>query len=397
MGSIANPAVAIIGAGPFGVSVAAYLRSFGVNFRIFGTPMHRWKARMPKGMFLKSEAFASNLADPTGSYTLQQFCAEEALPYPHGSSPVPIETFSQYAISFQKRLVPMVEDVLVTTLDKRTGVFELRLATGEEVEASKVVVATGMSYTAYVPPELGELPTELMSHSSGHYDFGPFRGRDVIVIGGGQSALETAALLHENEASVRVLVRDPSVEWNPTPVPRSLWQQMLHPRSPLGNGRQSWFYSNKPQLFYRLSERTRLDLVRRTFGPAGAWWLRDRVMGRLPVLNGHLVRGAEVRGGRVVLRVHGPDGNVHDLTADHVIAATGYRFAVAALPFLSKEILHHLRCVDQVPLLSTRFESSIPGLYFTGLASANQFGPVMRFLYGAHFTARRVAYHIADH
>ena len=236
-----KPTVVIIGAGPFGLSIAAYLQSFGVNFRIFGTPMHRWRAQMPKGMFLKSEAFASNLADPSGQYTLQEYCAEKALPY--GIAPVPIETFSRYALSYQQRRIPMVEDTFVTALDRGTDAFKLLLATGEEIRTRKVVIATGLSHAAYIPNGLKKLPLELLSHSSDHHDLSQFKGRDVIVIGAGQSALETAALLNECQAKVRLLVRRPSIEWNPLPTLglRSLWQQLRRPQSALGSGFRTRF------------------------------------------------------------------------------------------------------------------------------------------------------------
>jgi cation diffusion facilitator CzcD-associated flavoprotein CzcO len=141
--------VAVIGAGPFGVSTAAYLRSCGVEFRIFGSPMNRWRTQMPAGMFLKSDGSASDLADPIGRYTLQQFCEEAALPY--GNAPVSLETFTRYAVSFQQQLDPMVEDVSVTMLDRQSNKFELRLTTGEEVRAKTVVVATGLSHAEYIP------------------------------------------------------------------------------------------------------------------------------------------------------------------------------------------------------------------------------------------------------
>jgi len=387
--------IIIIGAGPYGVSTAAHLRNLGVSFRIFGKPMHRWLAQMPRGMFLKSESFASNLSDPMGRRTLEEYCAEAGLAYPSGSTPVPLETFSRYALSFQKHCVPMVEDVLITVVDRRPDGYILQLSSGEEVRAEKVVVATGMSYTEYVPPELGALPSELLSHCAGHRELNQFKGRDIIVVGAGQSALETAALLNEVQANVRIVVRGSTVQWNPTPAPRSPWQRVLHPAAPLGNGRQSWFFSNMPQLFYHLPEGTRLDMVGKAFGPAGAWWLRDRVIGRLPLLISHSIRKAQAHHGKVLLQVHGTDGNLHELAADHVIAGTGYRFAAKVLPFLSKDILRNLSCVEEVPVLSPHFESSVPGLYFTGLAAANQFGPVMRFVYGAHFTAKRLVRHLA--
>lgn len=403
MGDFALP-VAVIGAGPFGVSTAAYLRSRGVEFRIFGSPMNRWLTQMPAGMFLKSEGFASSLADPIGRYTLLQFCDEEALPC---GSPVPLETFNRYAVSFQQQFVPMLEDVLVTRLERQSDGFKLWLATGEDVRATKVVVATGLSHAAYTPPELAKLPPELLSHSGDHRDLSKFKGRDVVVIGSGQSALETAALLNEAQAKVSLLVRRSSIEWQdgPAPEPRSLWQRVRRPASPLGNGLKTWFSASAPMVFYHLPEQIRVAMVRtygqrrgtplEVLGPTGSWWLKERVLGRVPMLLSHSVRGAEAKASKAVVYVNGPDGTPHHLTVDHVIAATGYRFSVGSLPFLSRSLISGLNCVQESPSLSPSFESSIPGLYFTGIASAYNFGPVMRFLCGTQYAARRISDDIA--
>ncbi len=82
--------VAIIGAGPYGLSLAAHLRARGIDFRIFGTPLNSWRTQMPKGMFLKSEGFASNLYDPDGAFTLVRFCADKSLGYADYNHPVPL-------------------------------------------------------------------------------------------------------------------------------------------------------------------------------------------------------------------------------------------------------------------------------------------------------------------
>ena len=400
MAGLSDPPVAIVGAGPFGLSVAAHLRSFGVPFRIFGTPMHRWRAQMPMGMFLKSEEHASSLADPAGRYTLQQFCTEAGLSY--GTGPVPLDAFTRYALSFQRRMVPMVEDVLVTGLDRTPDGFELRLATGEHVAARSVVIATGLSHAEHIPQELAQLPAELRSHSSAHHDLSQFKGRDVVVVGRGQSALETAALLNETQASASLFVRGSSINWHEAPSldQRSLWQRTRRPASALGSGLETWFCANAPMMFYHLPQRTRLDMVRggrrrgQVLGPSGAWWLRERVVGRVPILLGQSLQGVTARGGKAVLHVNGPDGRSRDLATDHIIAATGYRFVARSLPFLREPLLRDLRCVEQVPLLSSSFESSIPGLYFTGFASAYNFGPVMRFICGSQYTAERICRHI---
>jgi len=348
-------------------------------------------------MLLKSEGYALSLCDPTNAYTLRRFCAEARLPYADYGAPVSLETFTQYGLSFQQRLVPAVEDVRVTALDWLSGAFELRLASGETFRAGRVVVATGLTHAAQVPAALSHLPSALMVHSECLRDPGSFKGQDVTIIGAGQSALESAALLHEAGAEVRLIVRRPSLEWNPRPIPRSrtLLERLRRPMSQLGPGLGPWFYSRAPSLFYRLPRRIRAAKVETALGPAGAWWLRDRVAGRLPIMTGHIVQRVTARGDGVLMQVQTPTGRACQLLTDRIIAATGYRFSLASLPFLSEPLSSTLRVVTNVPVLSSDFETSIPGLYFVGLASAHQFGPAMRFVHGAGYSARRVSRHIA--
>jgi hypothetical protein len=176
---------------------------------------------------------------------------------------------------------------------------------------------------------------------------------------------------------------------------RSLYQRLRRPRTQLGEGLQLWVYDNAPQLFHLLPRQVRLSRVKASLGPAGGWWLKDRVVGHVPVLVGHQVRATEARNGRVALQLADQYGQPKSLIADHVIAATGYRFNFRNLPFLDQNLKSRIRHEEHMPQLSSNFESSVPGLYFTGLASANSFGPVMRFLAGTGFTARRISLHIA--
>jgi cation diffusion facilitator CzcD-associated flavoprotein CzcO len=388
--------ICIIGAGPYGVSIAAHLRSIDMDFRIFGISMHRWRTQMPVGMYLKSEGCASSLSDPAG-HTLARYCAEQDLPYGEWGKPVSREVFTRYALSFQRNLVPSLENSMVTAVRQSCGMFELELSSGERLNAEQLIIATGLEHMAYTPPELDRLPANLRSHSADHHDLSKFKGKDVAVIGGGQSALETAALLHEEGASVHLLVRKPSLRWNPNPdlAVRTLYQRLRRPRTNLGDGLKLWLYSNAPGLFRHLPQRIRLERSKTVLGPAGAWWLKDRVDGRLPILLGHSVHSCEARGGRAVLQLSDHDGRSRDLTTDHVIAATGYRFQLHRLPFLAHELKSRLRHQQQVPALSANFESSVPGLYFAGLASYYSFGPAMRFLDGASYTAGRIADHLA--
>ncbi len=312
--------------------------------------------------------------------------------------PVSLETFIKYGLAFQQRLVPAVEDVMVAALHRRSSQFELQLASGEVVQARKVVVATGVAHAAYVPKELAALPAEYCSHSSSHHDLTRFQSSSVTVIGAGQSALETAALLHEAGANVTLIARRSALAWNELPSPgrRSLYQRVRRPMSPLGPGLGPWLYSNAPHFFRSLPRGVRIARVKKVLGPAGAWWLKERVVDRLPTLVGYALQSAEVRGEKVLLHLATANGEERTHATDHVIAGTGYRFGIRSQGFLGEDLLSQLRSVHESPVLSRHFESTVPGLYFTGLASAIQFGPVMRFLCGAGFTARRIARHIDD-
>jgi thioredoxin reductase len=379
--------VAIIGAGPYGLSIAAHLRERGIDFRIFGSPLRAWRSQMPKDMFLKSEGFASNLYDPQGQFTLERFCADNNLPYAPHDSPVPLDTFTAYGVAFQKHLVAGLEEKLVTALKRVPEGFHLTLDNGETLTARRVVVAAGLSDFRQIPTELAALPPEVFSHSAEHHDLSGFKGRDVSVIGGGSSALDVVASLRACGAHARLVARRPALKWN-MPVKEHSWRRW-YPASGLGDGWRNAFFEHAPMVFRFLPQETRMGIVRRWLGPAGGWPAR-RAVEQGPVLLGQTLRGAEYRDGRVQLRLSGRDGMETIVATDHVIAATGYKVDLRRLGFLDKGMQTDLRTAEHTPILSPNFESSVPDLYFVGLAAANTFGPVMRFLLGARYTARRL-------
>ena len=382
----------IIGAGPYGLSVAAHLRRNGVPFRIFGRPMDSWRAHMPKGMMLKSDGFASNIYDPESAFTLGQFCAERGIEYADSGVPVRLDTFSAYGLAFRDRMVPELEDKLVTSVNRLPDGFLLQLEDGETVHARSVVLAVGITHFDYVPETLAHLPAEFLSHSAQHHEVEPFRGRNVVVIGGGSSAMDLAGLLQESGANIQLVSRRAALKFHsqPTGRPRSRWQQIRHPQSGLGPGMRSRFFADAPMAFHYLPERLRVEAVRRTLGPSGGWFIRDKVVGKVPLHLGCTPQSAEVKNGVVSLRVRAAEGSEREIVAEHVIAATGYRVDLERLTFLNPEIRTSLKALNGAPVLSSSFESSIPGLYFVGVAAANSFGPVMRFAFGAGFAARTV-------
>jgi thioredoxin reductase len=388
---------AIVGAGPYGLSIAAHFRRRGIPFRVFGRPMDSWLNHMPKGMMLKSDGFASDIYDPEKAFTLRQFCAERGIQYADTGVPVQLDTFSAYGLAFRDRMVPELEDKLVASVDRAPGGFLLRLEDGETFQARKVVLAVGITHFEHVPENLAHVPAEFFSHSARHREVEPFRGRSVVVIGGGASALDLAGLLREAGADVQLVSRAAELHFHsqPTGKPRSWWQQIRHPQSGLGPGTRSRFYANAPGAFHYLPESIRLNIVRRALGPSGGWFIRDKVIGKLPLHLGCTPQTAEVQNGKVHLKIRAADGSQSEIVTEHVIAATGYKVDLERLKFLNQEIRSKVKTLNKAPVLSSNFESSVPGLYFGGVSAANSFGPVMRFAFGGGFAARTITSGVA--
>lgn len=388
--------IAIVGAGPYGLSLAAHLRVLGLPFRIIGRVMETWQEQMPEGMLLKSDGFASDLSDPRGTFRLHHYCEERQLPYHATCVPVELSTFSGYGVEFQRRMVPELEQAKLVELARRDGGFLLTLDTGETFAARMVVLAVGISHYAYIPPVLGSLTAGALSHSSQVRRPAKFSGKSVAVVGSGASAIDLSALLYEAGATVTIVSRRNALKFHnkPRARERSLWEKMRRPGSGLGPGWKSRLLTEFPHWFRLLPVRLRLDLLRRLLGPSGGWPMRERVVGKVTVRTGMTLRGAEMRDDRVLLVLSGKDGAIEQIEFDHVVAATGYKVDLRRLPFLGDDLKRQIRAAEHMPVLSSHFESSVPGLYFVGISSALTFGPMMRFAYGAAYTARRLEQHL---
>jgi thioredoxin reductase len=216
----------------------------------------------------------------------------------------------------------------------------------------------------------------------------------VAVIGAGASALDLAALLGKAGASPLVVARAATIRFFDPPEPRSLREKIFSPSSGLGTGFDFLFYTRAPHVFRLLPEELRLNRVRRTLGPRPGWFVRDAVVGKMPIHLSTKVAGASLENGAVKLQLTDEKGT-QTIEVDHVIAATGYRVDLQRMDMLSSDLRQEIRATGKSPLLSSHFESSVPGLYFVGVASANTFGPLMRFACGAEFTAPRLSRHLA--
>ena len=385
--------VAIIGAGPYGLSLAAHLRAAGLSFRIFGKPLDTWREHVPEGMKLKSDGFASSLSAPAPDSTLKAYCEQRAIPYHDTDLPVGLDVFNAYAEDFLWRFAPNVEAKEVCVLERKDDLFFLTLSNSEKLVARHVVLAVGISYFADMPKELMHLPRDVRSHSF-HFKSGkPFYRRQVAVIGGGASAIDVAAELHACGASVRIVARDKQIKWHNPPAVRGPLSWLTRPSSGIGPGWRSFFCAELPQLFRLLPQNLRLRIAKRHLGPAPGWFMRPRIEGRVPVLRDAELVGATMRGHRVGLIVS-RRGEEREIACDYVIAATGYKPDMTRLSFLVPRLLREIKQVENTPVLSSRFETSVRGLYVVGPAAVNSFGPLMRFMVGAQYVSPVLTRHL---
>jgi FAD-dependent urate hydroxylase len=378
---VARCDVAVIGAGPYGLAAAAHLRAAGLATRAFGHTMGFWRRNMPKGMKLRH---ATGISDPHDAFSLETFARIDPAA---AIRPLPIETFIAYAEWFQQRAVPDLDRRKVTRLEPAADGFALRLEGGDTVEAERVVVALGLKNQDFRPAQFIGLPERLVSHSCEHDDFSHFHGRHVAVIGRGQSASESAVLLHEAGAEVDLLTRGPihwiGAETGDHGAASLKWRlhDLMSPHFTIGPFPLSWLVM-MPALLHAFPPSLRGHVSARCLRAASTAWLRPR-WGEVRLTTGCEVHDAQPAGDGVSLRL---DSGA-TLNVDHVLLATGYRVDIAKYRMFAPELLHRVDCVDGSPVLSAGFESSVPGLHFVGSTAVLSFGPLMRFVAGTDYAA----------
>jgi len=382
--------VIVVGAGPYGLSIAAHLLMRRLNVAVFGKPLQLWRNNMPEGMLLRSYWWATNLSDPYRKYGLAQYFQLHGQDAP---DPLPIETFIDYGLWFQKQAVPDIDETYVACIERVDGTFKVTLEDERVVFSRSIVMAPGLRYYAYRPSEYDHLSPELVSHSSDYNTFDRFAGKKVIVVGGGQGGLESAALLHESGADVEVIACSP-IHWL-RPLEslekRALIEKIRIPKAGIAPGWINWGLEKLPYAFHRLSRSTKDELIDKRNGPAGAAWLKPRLVKLVPLHEG--VRVVEMRETDDGIAVHLSNGEV--VKADHIILATGYRVDISRLPMLAPSLIAEIQTYQKAPVLNSRFESNVPGLYFAGMSSVSSFGPLYRFVVGTEAAARRIAGSVA--
>src|SRR6266446_4542990 len=385
--------VAIIGAGPYGLSATAHLRTVkGLDIHTFGEPMSFWQRNMPVGMLLRSGWTASQIADPNESLTLDAFRAANGN---HFSSPVPLDCFVGYGLWYQCQAVPEIDKRKITRVESGSGGFRLLFEEGEAVFARRLVVAAGIGSFTWRPPEFARLPCSFASHTSEHRGFGRFAGKQVLVIGSGQSALESAALLHEGGAEVEIVARSRRIHWLQGRSSRtlhhhlgSLTSRLLYAPTDVGPAGISQIMA-RPDLLRQLPRRLQEWLWQRSVRPAGARWLVSRLR-HVPIRLGRSIRSVGSVGGQV--KVGLSDGS--ERTVDHVLLGTGYRVNVSKYDFLAPGLVRLIRCMNGYPYLHDGLETSVPGLHILGAPAAWSFGPLMQFVSGTQYASQSLTRYI---
>lgn len=383
--------VAVIGAGPYGLSAGAHLKAKGISARVFGEPMEFWAKKMPEGMLLRSPRVASNLSDPAGAFTLEAYeSASKTAP----SAPVPLDTFVEYGRWFRHQLGSDLDERTVLRLDRDEPGFRLMLGDGEEVRARRVVIAAGIGPFKKTPAVFRNLPSEHVTHCYEGRDIRQFPGKRVAVIGAGQSALECAALLNESSADVEVIARQQHINW----IGQHSWLHHMGPIStvlysshdvgPAGISRLVAYPKVISLIPLGLRDKIRTRAVR----PAGARWLPDRLR-NVKITVGRGVADARMVGHEIALRLD--DGG--ERRVDRVLLGTGYQVDIAKYGFLPTELARSIQQFDGYPKLSSGFCCSVPGLHFIGATAARSFGPLLNFVAGTEFASRELMSYLSKY
>ncbi|MGB8540677.1 MAG: NAD(P)-binding domain-containing protein [Candidatus Acidiferrales bacterium] len=385
--------VAIIGAGPYGLSAAAHLRSVkGLDVRVFGQPMSFWDRQMPRGMLLRSNWTATQIAAPDSCLSIEAFQRASAVKF---YMPVPLECFVEYGKWYQGQAVPDLDPREVDRIEIDINGFSVILQDGEVFHSRRVIVAAGIGSFASRPPEFRNLPSSLVSHTSEHRDLRNFAGRRVLIIGGGQSALESAALLREAGGEPEVITRSPKIHWLQGWASKTLHhrlggfvRQLLYAPTDVGPAGVSQLLA-RPDLVRRLPRSLQDRLRQRAVRPAGARWLVDRLRD-VPISLGCSVKSVGLVGEQVRVRLD----DARERIIDHVLLGTGYRVDISKYAFLSGKLKGAVRCFNGYPVLGAGLETSVPGLHILGAPAAWSFGPLMQFVSGTHYASQALTRHI---
>lgn len=362
----------VIGAGPYGLSIAACAKRAGVDVLVLGEPMEFWRRHMPERMLLRSGRDWH--LDEADVFTLDAYLVDRKIDAAD-VSPLPVNLFIEYADWFRSSTGLRVRSDFAHNITRTDRGFVVRLDNGECIAARAVVVTPGVRRFTVLPAWVERsLAPNRYSHTCELVRFDDLRGARCLIVGGRQSAFEWAALLHEaGAAAVHLTYR------HETPAFAASDWSFVDPYIDNTIHIPGW-YRNLPA-----AER---DAVFQRFWAAGRLNLEPWLSPRLATPSIHRWPQTEVTacdempGGEIAVTL----SNGERLVIDHVLLATGYSADVAKVPYL-RGVLDHIVVADGSPVLDEHFQSSVPGLFFAGFLAVRDFGPFFGFVRGSRAAA----------
>lgn len=373
-----NTDLLIIGAGPFGLALAAQASHDSIEHLIVGKPMEFWRRNMPNGMFLRS-ACDWHL-DPVNVHTIEAFLSSQKKTA-RDVEPLSLDFYLSYAEWFQKQKNIQPLPVYVKQLDPSLAShrFVATTADGDVINARRVALAPGFKHFAHAPAELiALLPAGRFQHTSEFVDFSDAADKRYLIIGGRQSAFEWAALLLEaGAAAVHLSHRHASPAFTVAD-----WSWV----NPLVDN-----IAKDPSWFRRLSQAEKDEVTHRLWAEGRLKvepWLEPRLKDDRVRMwpESQLVSCHEGRDSELVVALT----NGETIHVDQIVLATGFKVDITRLPILANTIREQLQMRNGFPVLDDHFETSIPGLFITSMPATQDFGPFFGFTISVRTSAKLI-------
>lgn len=341
----------IVGAGPYGLSLANYMSEMGQDFKIIGKPMELWKNHTFTDASLRSDMATSEIAHPDNAYSLSTFRNQKGRASGAGSERVSVQEYRQYIDWVLNALPYEIIEVYLNNLSQKEDHFEAELTSGEKILAKQVVIATGVAHHLKVPDEFSKARDVI--HSYYTQEIEALQNKKVLVVGAGQSAAEAMEICQKNKNLVHWYARkEPRFYSEPLDLPKWIFDLVV---------KSAGFFRRLPH-----------GLIKAIFSIFSATTMTPDNESKLAGVDRFSTM---------------PDLDRYD----HVIAATGYNYTLNHMSFLADELRDNLEMKAAMPRIDKNFMSSLSNLYFIGPSTEMFFGPPMKFMIGSQYVAPKLS------
>lgn len=362
----------IIGAGPYGLAAAAQAKQAGLNYLLVGEPMKFWRSSMPNFMVVRSPFVVSSLYSPVAGLRLEDYYRETGRTATKREK-ISLKIYLKYIEWYLAKADFNVLPQDVTSLKREaSGTFTATTRDDQQMQARAVIIAVGNPPFVNIPDEFKPVNKRFYSHTSEVTDFASFAGKKVLVVGAGQSAIEACQGLLQVDAHVELVHRQKAIYWHNIPL-----------------------RINVPLLLFFISFPTVLEWVPHALRKAVGDWVSEPTVdtGLRPQIEAKVTEYTRTSVQRVSqtgdgVTVSFADGR--ETTVDHVILGTGYKVDIKQLPLLKDALGSQLAVRDGYPVIDRHLESTVPGLFFTGLSAKGRFGPTFNFIFASPAGSQRV-------